>query len=421
MSGADVAVIGAGPYGLSISAHLVKGGLSVRTFGIPMESWRTSMPAGMFLKSEGFASNLYAPGGAFTLAEYCRARGIEYADLGVPVSLETFSAYGEAFQKEFVREVDSRKVVNIRWKRAAGFEIELEDGTYQSARNVIVAVGLTYAQHVPSALAELPAAFCSHSARHHRFDDLAGRDVTVVGAGASAVDCAIALHAAGANVRIVSRREPSFHSPPESATRSLYERVRHPWSGLGKNWKAYFYAEFPHVFYRLPPPVRVKVARTALGPAAGWFTKDAVAGRIEVRSGLVCRRAEVRKGCVLLHMESTAGGPSRPLETDFVLAATGFAVDVKRIPFLNEMLPSIRLFERSPVLSPSFESSLPGLFFAGVSAADSFGPVLRFAFGARFTAERLAARLLRIAFAGSPAGRAAEADRRLAAGLAGGS
>ena len=403
MSSADVAVIGAGPYGLSISAHLAKLGLSVRTFGIPMESWRGNMPAGMFLKSEGFASNLYAPDGTFTLAEYCRIHGIEYADIGVPVSLETFSAYGEAFQRKFVREIDNRKVRNIRGKSGAGFEIELEEGTFQRVRNVIVAVGLAHAEYVPPVFADLPAALCSHSARHRCFNDFANRNVTVIGGGASAVDCAIALRAVGANARIVSRHELAFHSPPEVGKRSLFKRLRYPSSGLGNNWKAYFYSEFPDIFYRLPQRMRVKVARTALGPAAGWFTKDAVVGRIEVLSGVACRRAEVREGRVLLHMESTRDGRKLLLETDFVLVATGYAVDVTRIPFLTEVLPSVRLFEKSPVLSPNFESSLPGLFFAGISAANSFGPVLRFAFGTRFTAERLARRLSPVTRSGAPA------------------
>jgi hypothetical protein len=147
----------------------------------------------------------------------------------------------------------------------------------------------------------------------------------------------------------------------------------------------------------LPQRTRVRVARTALGPAPGWFTKDAIVGKVDVHSSVVFQRAEVRNGRVALHLESTADGRSRLLATDFVVAATGYATDLARIPFLTDVLPFVRLYERAPVLSPNFESSLPGLFFAGASAADSFGPVLRFAFGARFTAERLTSRLSPIA------------------------
>ena len=48
------------------------------------------MPKGMFLKSEGFASNLYDPDGAFTLERFCGERGLGYADYNHPVPLETF-------------------------------------------------------------------------------------------------------------------------------------------------------------------------------------------------------------------------------------------------------------------------------------------------------------------------------------------
>src|ERR1700737_3337868 len=57
MSHYETAIIGAGPYGLSLAAHLRHRGLSYEMFGQPMQSWSAFMPKGMLLKSEGFASN----------------------------------------------------------------------------------------------------------------------------------------------------------------------------------------------------------------------------------------------------------------------------------------------------------------------------------------------------------------------------
>ena len=54
----DVAIIGAGPYGLSLGAHLKERGVPFRIFGQPMQAWR-EMPRGMYLKSLGFATNVY--------------------------------------------------------------------------------------------------------------------------------------------------------------------------------------------------------------------------------------------------------------------------------------------------------------------------------------------------------------------------
>ena len=85
------AIIGAGPYGLSIAAHLRARGVPFRIFGVPMDSWRTRMPAGMCLKSEGFASSLYDPTGEFTLERFCAQNRLTYGAQGEPVALSTMT------------------------------------------------------------------------------------------------------------------------------------------------------------------------------------------------------------------------------------------------------------------------------------------------------------------------------------------
>src|SRR5437899_11310046 len=102
MTRCNVAIIGAGPYGLSIAAHLRARGIEFRIFGRPMDTWLTRMPKGMRLKSEGFASSLYDPDSEFTLGAYCQHHGLPYAHLGLPAPLETFPSYGLAFQRSFV-------------------------------------------------------------------------------------------------------------------------------------------------------------------------------------------------------------------------------------------------------------------------------------------------------------------------------
>ena len=85
----DTVVIGAGPYGLSIAAFLSKSGVNFRIFGSPMQNWRSHMPKGMLLKSEGFASNLYDPDSSFTLRHYCEQMKLPYDDVGTPVPLKS--------------------------------------------------------------------------------------------------------------------------------------------------------------------------------------------------------------------------------------------------------------------------------------------------------------------------------------------
>ena len=86
---------------------------------------------------------------------------------------------------------------------------------------------------------------------------------------------------------------------------------------------------------------------------------------------------------------------------EHVIAGTGFKVDVNRIPFLSpDIKREVKTTHGSPVLSWKFESSVSGLYFVGLAAANSFGPVMRFAFGAGFTAERLTKRMTRLAARG---------------------
>src|SRR5271165_4828256 len=108
-----VAIVGAGPYGLSLAAHLAALGVETRIFGRPMDSWRRHMPAGMLLKSDPFASNLSDPQDFYTLARYSAERAIGYSE-AEPVRLDTFCDYGLAFQKRFVPELEEAYVTLVQ-------------------------------------------------------------------------------------------------------------------------------------------------------------------------------------------------------------------------------------------------------------------------------------------------------------------
>jgi hypothetical protein len=82
--------------------------------------------------------------------------------------------------------------------------------------------------------------------------------------------------------------------------------------------------------------------------------------------------------------------------TDHVIAATGYWPDIGRLTFLHDdVRASIRTDARIPALSRSFESSVPGLYFVGLPAMNSFGPLARFVVGAEFVAPRVARTLAR--------------------------
>ena len=79
-----------------------------------------------------------------------------------------------------------------------------------------------------------------------------------------------------------------------------------------------------------------------------------------------------------------------------MIAATGYQVNIDRISFIDESLRNrIENVEKTPILNANFESTVPGLYFVGPAAANSFGPAQRFAVGAYFAARRVARSLVR--------------------------
>ncbi|HEX5568225.1 MAG TPA: NAD(P)-binding domain-containing protein [Streptomyces sp.] len=385
----DLVVVGAGPYGLSIAAHAAAAGLKLRTFGRPMASWRDHMPEGMFLKSEPWSSNLSDPSGTHTLSAYCAARGLP-AEHGRPLPLDTFTDYGLWFGRQAVPVVDEQEVTSVR-PEAGGFRVETGRGEVVAARTVALAVGVMPFVHYPMALRALPRELVTHSSHHRDLSRFRDRDVTVIGAGQAALETAALLAECGARVRIVARAgHVSWNTPPQPLERGLLRSLCDPHSGLGTGWPNWVWSETPWAVRRLPGTLRARIADTALGPAGAWWLRDRVEGRMPVLLGHRLRVATPSSGGARLELDTATG--TTTLRTDHVVAATGFVPDVGRLTLLEPLVRNrLRLAgtSRAPEVNGRFESSVPGLFFAGLLTAPSFGPAMRFVYGAAFTAERL--------------------------------
>jgi thioredoxin reductase len=388
----DICLIGAGPYGLALASHLSGSGRSVRVFGTPMNSWAKHMPQGMHLKSEGFASNLYDRQGNFPLQAYCAERGIPYGDIGVPVAIETFIGYGLEFQRRYVPELETVQITSVK-QAGEGFEVTTAAGEKFKAHQVVVAAGIVNFAYVPPKLAQANGAV-SHSSQHSDMQKFKGRRVAVIGGGASAIDVAMLASQAGADVDIIARPQAlAFHDPPNEP-RPLLERIKAPRSGLGTGWRSRMCTDMPLVFHALPESLRVKIVKRHLGPAPCWFTREAVDGQIRTHLGVDVENIRAENGEVEVVLRRGADGTEQRVRTGHVIAATGYKASVARLTFLDPSLASrIRTVDEAPALDRKFQSSVPGLYFIGAAAANSFGPLLRFAFGAKYAAQRVSSHL----------------------------
>jgi lysine/ornithine N-monooxygenase len=399
----EVAIVGAGPYGLSLGAHLRKAGVSVRQFGKPMQLWRDFMPEGMFLKSQGFASNLSDPDHTHTLEAFCKKTGRPYADYGLPVALDTFVSYGQWFREELVPGIDDVMVTDIA-QVGGGFEVTTANGEQVRARKVVVAIGVEAFSYVPEPLSALPSSVCTHAKDHTDLGVFSGQDVIVIGAGQSSLESAALLHEKGANVQLVCRKDIRWNGAPLALDRPLLQRIREPESGLGSGFGTWLYSNHPDIFRRLPRSTRVFRARTALGPAGASWLRSRVEGQFPAHTGLSVKWARMQDDGVRLGLTGSDGS-SREMAADHVLAGTGYRTDLTRLPFLGEqMIASLRTVPGtgSSMVGKDYESSVPGLYVMGPAVAPTMGPVMRFVFGSEHAATTVARQLI----AGNSTGRA---------------
>jgi thioredoxin reductase len=384
-----VTVVGAGPYGLSVAAHLAGAGVKTRVFGQPMQTWRSYMPNGMVLKSEGFAMNISDPDDSYTLERYCRDHGIAYRPTGWPVPVKVFAGYGEAFQKRLVPHLEPTLVRTIQ-PAETGYSVTLASGEVVPTRHVVLAVGIRAYARGAEALADLPADRVTHSADQGDMEAFRGRRVAVLGGGASAMDAAAALYRSGATpIAITHRPEVRFYAPG-----TLRDRFLSPLTPLGPGWKKQLCCTFPDLFHALPEKTRIDLVSSYLGPSPAWSVRDIIHEHVDLRLNTDVVQAKVEGDAVALTLRH--GGATETLTVDHVIAATGYRFDVDRLTMLAPEIRAVLRRDRNALkLNHSFETRMPGLQVVGTPASPSFGPILRFVCGTAFAARRTAGAIAR--------------------------
>jgi cation diffusion facilitator CzcD-associated flavoprotein CzcO len=319
---------------------------------------------------------------------------VAYADEGLPVSLDTFVDYGRWFQRRLVPHLESDTAVCVT-PASHGFRVHLDSGEVVRAEHLVVAVGAKSFAYTPEPLESLPSELCTHASAYGDLSKLSDSDVLVVGAGQSALESAALLDEAGARVRVLVRAPAVKWTPAPTPHRSLARSVRRPRSGLGSGWRTMFYANAPRAFRHLPEAQRLNAVRTALGPAGAWWLRSRLSDDVQVMVSHEVIDARRDGDKVRLQVANQLG--SDELTADHVLAATGYRVRPSALSWLDpQMSRSLRRTGDYPLLSPHFESSVPGLYFVGLAAAGTFGPALRFVWGTRHVGPALSSRLAEI-------------------------
>jgi cation diffusion facilitator CzcD-associated flavoprotein CzcO len=376
------AVIGAGPYGLAVAAHLRARRVPTVVFGKPMEFWQR-MPAALYLKSSWSAASLSDPRGRYSLDRYVRS--VE-PHPGEPIPLGFFLRYARWFIAETGLEIDATYVESLN-RSEGGFRLNLSDGRVLDVERVVVAVGIRPFAHIPAFAQGLPPEICTHTQDVADLSVFAGRRLAVVGSGQSALEYAALASEAGASVEVIARDRVVW------INRSLYDRTGpakrlfYPPSDVGPpgiNWLV----AFPLLMWHLPARWRTAMHRRAVRPAGAKWLRPRVVGRVRITDQAQISSVRHTERGIRIEL-----GDGTFREVDHLLLGTGFQPNLDAISFVQPGIRrALKQLDGYPLLNKWFESSLPKLHFVGGVAGYNFGPLCNFMVGARAAARQVAER-----------------------------
>ena len=372
-------IIGAGPYGLSLAAHLRARNMPVHILGKPMEFWQ-KMPRKMYLKSSWSAASLSFPGHKYNLDHYAAATRTSEQK---PIPLPYFLDYCRWFQEQAVPEIDPVFVETLR-RDAREFHLDLADGRTIAASHVVVATGTAPFAHIPAFARDLPLNLASHTQTHTDLTSFKGCHVAVVGKGQSALEYAALLHEAGAEVEVIARGSIVW------INRKLYEqtgpmkRLFYPPSDVGPpgiNWLV----NFPLVFSRFPEQIREKMDRRSVRPAGAQWLRPRVEGKVCLTPNTEIIKATPKGQGLYCELSD---GTVR--EVDHLFLGTGYKANIDKLDFIDPVLRThIQHYNGYPLQNRAFESSVPHLYFVGALASYTLGPLCRFVVGAATAAHQI--------------------------------
>jgi len=391
----EVIVIGAGPYGLSAAAHLQNSGVTPHVIGETLSFWKQHMPKKMLLRSRTEASNIHSPQKHHSIEAYQRFIGRKIAE---PVPIEDFIAYGEWLQKQVAPDLDTRKVRNVS-QNGSGFVVTMEDGESFHGGSVVLTLGIGLFSQRPEQFAGIPREIAPHTSELRDLTQFRGKRVAVVGKGQSALEYAALLHENGAEVQVITRAPALIFRPfawkkhvfrvlTSGPLLPLSYRIIPP-TDLGDVRTARKMAD-PEKFRRQTPEMQEKLIGACTRPIGAYWLEPRLKGTTIKTELSVAGAQQLGAKLKLTFSDGTTD------VVDTVVLATGYKIDISKYNILDHSLLERvqQTADGYPVLTTGLQTTVDGLYMAGVVAEKTLGPTLRFVTGTSNAGPRVAAAIL---------------------------
>ena len=134
-------------------------------------------------------------------------------------------------------------------------------------------------------------------------------------------------------MRLLARADRVAWGNDPDLSRSMLRRLLYPDAGIGPGWRSVIVSELPKVFRRLPLQARHDYVTRSWGPAGAWWLAERARDRFPLLTSHTIAHAVERGGKLVLAVRNRER--TVMFETDHVIAATGYRVDLDRISYLS--------------------------------------------------------------------------------------
>ena len=356
----DLIIIGAGPFGLSAASFANFHQIDYLVIGKPMAFWKENIPENMYLRS-GTDWHL-DPYGNYSIETFLKTRNNTIEDVK-PLPLTIFLDYAEWFQEQQNINVLDKLIVKLDYsEEEKKYLITLKDSKEIKAKNVLIAIGFKFFKKLPVYLTKkLPAGSFTHTCDVVKFEKFKDKSVLIIGGRQSAYEWAALIAESGAKTVHISHR----HERPKFAESN--------WSWIDPIMDQM--VDNPEWYRTLNEKEQEEIEKKfwiedsqKLEP---WLLPRIDRENIKIWPlSNVVKCDEAKSGLYKVHMDD-----GRRLEVDHIILATGYKVDINKIPFLSSgnIIPKLNINEGFPDLDGYLQTSLPGLYMTSMIATKSFG------------------------------------------------